>query len=292
MAIGVIGESLVDVFADATGVTAEQPGGSPFNIAVGLARLDIATELFTVIGDDRRGELLLSVLSAEGIVVHRGAATSPTAVAAAAVNAAGRASYSFDLVWDPRFGASRPELEALHFGSLGSVVAPGAAEVAAIVDGYRGKALISYDPNWRDGVTHIDAREVVEANAARADLVKLSTDDAAAIYPGADLETVAHTLLNLGPALVIITKGADGASAWTHATEKHCPAAAADVVDTVGAGDAFMATVLSELGGMTRDKVAALNRRELELVLEFGAFVAGRTCERAGADPPRLADLF
>jgi fructokinase len=292
MAIGVIGESLVDVFTDAFGVTTERPGGSPFNVAVGLARLDIATELFTVVGDDSRGGLLLSVLAGEGIAVTRGTTSSTTAVAAATVDAAGRATYSFDLAWDPRFTDSWPELEALHFGSLGAVVTPGAAEVRAIVDRYRGSSLISYDPNWRDGVTDTDPRTVVEGNAAHADVVKLSADDAAAIYPGAELETVARTLLALGPALVIITKGAEGASAWTHQAEKHCAVAPVEVVDTVGAGDAFMATVLSELGTMNRDRVASLNKRELELVLEFASFVAGKCCGRAGADPPRLAELF
>jgi fructokinase len=292
MTIGVIGESLVDVVADAAGVTTERPGGSPFNVAVGLARLDIATELFTAIGDDPRGELLLSALTGEGIVVTRGAARGPTAVAMASIDAAGTATYSFDLTWDPRFGGEWPQLGALHFGSLGSVLAPGAAEVAAVVDRYRGKALISYDPNWRDAVTGAEPQALVEANAARADVVKLSADDAEALYPGTELESVAGTLLDLGPALVIITKGAEGASAWTHKTEKHCGTAAVDVIDTVGAGDAFMATVLSELGGMTREKVASLSRRELELVLEFASFVAGRTCERLGADPPRLGELF
>jgi len=292
MTIGVIGESLVDVFTDASGVTTEVAGGSPFNVAVGLARLDIATELFTAFADDARGELLLSVLTGEGIVVTRGESAAPTSVAAASLDQSGRASYSFELVWDPGFTGTWPELSALHFGSLGSVISPGAAEVAAVVDRYRGTSLISYDPNWRAGVVDGDPRGVIEANASRADVVKLSDDDAAAIYPGAELESVARTLLGLGPALVIITKGPAGASAWTQKAEKHCGAAAVEVVDTVGAGDAFMATVLSELGGMTREKVAALNKRELELVLEFASFVAGKTCERVGADPPRLAELF
>jgi len=292
MAIGVIGESLVDVFTDAVGVTTERPGGSPFNVAVGLARLDISTELFTVIGADIRGGRLLSVLAAEGIAVTRGTTSSTTAVAAATVDAAGGATYSFDLTWDPQFADSWPELEALHFGSLGAVLSPGAAEVRSIVDRYRGSSLISYDPNWRDGVTDADPRAVVEGNARHADVMKLSADDAAAIYPGAELETVARTLLALGPALIIITKGAEGASAWTHKAEKHCAPAPVEVVDTIGAGDAFMATVLSELGTMNRDRVASLNKRELELVLEFASFVAGKCCGRVGADPPRLAELF
>lgn len=292
MTIGVIGESLVDVVTDATGVVTERPGGSPFNVAIGLARLDIRTRLFTAVGDDPYGELLRYVLDAENVAVTRGTSITPTPVAAATIDAEGLATYSFDLTWHPQFDDSWPDLEALHFGSLGSLVEPGASEVAAIVDRYRGKALITYDPNWRTGATETEPRGLVEANAARADVVKLSADDAAAIYPGIDLESVAHFLLDLGPALVVITKGAEGASAWTPTTEKHCRAEPVEVVDTVGAGDAFMATVLSELGGMTRDKVAALNRRELELVLEFASFVAAKCCGRVGADPPRLAELF
>ncbi|HVV76374.1 MAG TPA: carbohydrate kinase [Mycobacteriales bacterium] len=292
MTIGVIGESLVDVFTDADGESIERAGGSPFNIAIGLARLDIPARLFTSIGDDARGERLLATLSSEGVAVTHGTSTSPTSVASASLDGAGRATYSFELAWDPRFDDEWPPLDALHFGSLGSVVGPGAAEVAAIVERYRGEALISYDPNWRDGVVDVDPRSAVEANAALADIVKLSDEDAAAVYPGVALEDVAHALLDLGPVLVVITKGAEGASAWTRNTAKHCDAPPVDVVDTVGAGDAFMATVLSELGAMKRDKVETLTKRELELVLEFASFVAGRTCERVGADPPHLADLF
>jgi fructokinase len=161
-----------------------------------------------------------------------------------------------------------------------------------VVDRYRGKALISYDQNWRLGVVLGDPMAYVEANASRADVVKLSADDAAAVYPGVALDDVAQRLLGLGAVLVVMTKGAEGASAWTESAVKHCAAAPAEVVDTVGAGDAFMATLISELAGMTRERVAALSERELELVLDFSSFVAGKTCERVGADPPRLAELF
>ncbi|HWC36214.1 MAG TPA: carbohydrate kinase [Mycobacteriales bacterium] len=292
MTIGVLGESLCDVFTDADGVTTERPGGGPLNIAVGLARLDIAVHLFTAIGNDARGAELRAALSAEAVAVTCGKSSLPTATATASIDGGGRATYSFELGWDPRFDVDWPALDVLHFGSLGAVVQPGAAEVAAVVDRYAGKALISYDPNWRDGVVASDPRVVVETHAARADVVKLSDDDAAKVYPELDSEQVARRLLSLGPALVIVTRGAAGASGWTQQVEKHCAAAAVDVVDTVGAGDAFMATVLSELAGFSRAKVEALNKRELELVLEFASYVAGRTCERAGADPPRLSELF
>jgi fructokinase len=292
MTIGVIGESLVDVLTDASGVVGECPGGSPFNVAVALARLDRPTRLFTAVGDDAHGELLRSQLAAEGVALTRATSRHPTPVATATVDPAGAATYTFDLGWDLRFDGEPPPLDALHFGSLGSFVEPGAAEVARFVDGYRGSALISYDVNWRSGFAAAEPRSVVEANASRADIVKLSEDDAAVVFGDQDLEAVAHDLLAPGPALVVITKGAAGASAWTQQTAKHCSATPVDVVDTIGAGDAFMATVLSELATMSRDQVAALNKRELELVLEFASFVAGRTCERAGADPPHLADLF
>jgi fructokinase len=291
MTIGVIGESLVDVFTDADGATRERSGGSPFNVAVALGRLDIDARLFTAIGDDGRGAMLLSQLSDEGIALTRGGSPS-TSVAHASVDGDGRATYEFDLVWDPQFGDDWPDLSVLHFGSLGSALSPGADEVRRVVDRYTRTSLITYDPNWRDGPVAGDPRQIVDTNAARADVVKLSDDDAAVIYPGVELAEVAHLLLDLGPGLVVITKGAAGASAWTAKNEKHVGAAAVDLVDTIGAGDAFMATLLSELADFDRNKVENLNRRELELVLEFASFVAGKTCERAGADPPYIADLF
>lgn len=290
--IGVVGESLIDVFTGVDGVIVERAGGSPFNVAVALARLNIDTRLFTAVGDDDGGATLLSHLAAEGVGVTRGASTAATALARASLDASGQATYEFDLTWDPRFADEWPDLTVVHFGSLGSWIAPGAEEVRRVVDRYAGTALVSYDPNWRSGVIDGAPRAIVEANAARADIVKLSDDDAAAIYPDTDLETVARGLLALGPALVVITKGADGASAWTQKSEKHVAAATVDVVDTVGAGDAFMATLLSELADFDRKRVEGLTRRELELVLEFSAFIASKTCERQGADPPHLSDLF
>lgn len=292
MAIGVIGESLVDVFTDVEGAVVERPGGSPFNVAVGTARLGIPTHLLTAVGDDARGKLLRRLLAAEGVDVTQALSLAPTAIATASIDPAGRATYAFELMWDPHFGTDLPQLDLLHFGSLGSVIAPGAAEVASVVDRYRGEALITYDPNWRMGAALGSPVGFVESNAARADVVKLSDDDAAAIYPGVSLDDVARRMLALGAALVVITKGTEGASAWTNHAERHCAAAPAEVVDTVGAGDAFMATLLSELAEMDREKVAALTKRELELVLDFASFVAARTCERIGADPPRLAELF
>jgi fructokinase len=252
----------------------------------------IAAHLFTAVGDDAHGELLRYVLDAEQVVVTLGASTAPTAVAAASIDASGVATYSFELTWDPQFGDSWPQLNVVHFGSLGSVVGPGAAEVAGVIDRYRDDALITFDPNWRGGAVDGDAREPFEANATRADVVKLSDADAAAIYPGADVDQVAQQILALGPALVIVTRGAGGAAGWTQHTTKQVPGAPAEVVDTVGAGDAFMAAVLSELAEMDRERVTRLSRRELELVLDFASFVAARTCERVGADPPRLSDLF
>lgn len=292
MTIGVIGESLVDVFTAANGDTVERPGGSPFNVAVALARLDHDVRLFTEFGVDERGADLVAYLRGEGVEVTRGHSTAPTSVARATLDGAGRASYDFDVTWDPRFGDDWPELCILHFGSLGSLLAPGAEQVAAVVERYAGKALISYDPNWRDGFVDAEPRPIVEASAARADIVKLSDDDAAAIYPDTPLEDVAHRLLDLGPALVVITQGMHGATAWTAAKCKQSAPPEAEVVDTIGAGDAFTAAMLSELVDFDRAKVASLSGRELELVVDFACFVASKTCERAGADPPYLADLF
>lgn len=291
MTVGVLGESLVDVFTDASGTTTERPGGSPFNVAIALARLEIDVVLLTAVGDDERGQALLARLDADGVATARGQAES-TPVARATLDPSGAATYDFDLTWDPQFGNGLPEVDVLHFGSLGAIVTPGADQVRTIVDRYARTSLITYDPNWREGVVDSEPRSLVEANARRCDVVKLSHDDADAIYPGTALEDVAHRLLSLGPALVVITKGAAGASGWTAKTEKHVSSAHVDVADTVGAGDAFMATLLSELAEFERTRVEALSRRELELVLEFSAFVAGKTCERHGADPPRLAELF
>ncbi|MHB8452813.1 MAG: PfkB family carbohydrate kinase [Mycobacteriales bacterium] len=226
--IAVLGESLVDVVIRSDGSTEERPGGSPLNVAVGLARLGCSVQLYTSWGPDQHGRLLADHVAASGARVCLAPNAEPTSVAVARVDEQGRASYRFDLRWGlgpvPAFS---PEPAALHFGSLAAILTPGAAAVSALVEQCAGWMLLSYDPNCRPSLTASteDTRRMVEAHVRRSDLVKASDEDVAWLYPAEPLAGVARRWLDLGCGVVVITRGALGAQGWTarHTVGKHRP---------------------------------------------------------------------
>jgi fructokinase len=283
----VIGEALIDrVTRD--GETRDWPGGSPAHVAVGLSRLGIATTLLTDLGDDPDGAFLRAHLAASRVSLAAGAGPRPTSVARATIDSDGQASYDFDLTWELE-PAALPRPSLLHFGSLAATLSPGAAQMTEIVAAHVGSCLISYDANCRPSLMGSPdrARPVIEAHVGRSTVVKMSDEDATWLYPDTPLDDVARYWLSLGPALVVVTLGAEGARAWTSGAGVTVPPAEGlPVVDTVGAGDALMAGLLYGL----RDGLVQGNA--LARVLTQAGVVARRTCERPGADPPWLADLW
>jgi fructokinase len=273
MHVVVVGESLVDVLVSPDG-TQEVPGGSCLNVAVGLSRLGARVSLVTSYGDDDPGRLIAQHL--EGVDVRR--VPGPTSRAVAELDEAGSATYRFEFGWD--LGVVVPHVPVsshLHVGSLGSVVPPGSETVLQLVRGHQG--TVSFDPNCRAG---FGSPARVEELVAHADIVKLSDEDAQQLYPGRSIEDLARDWLARGPELVVVTRGPAGAEGWTFSAHEWVPSPAGSaVVDTVGAGDAFMAGLIH----------AWLRGGVLRSVLVHAARIARLTCERAGAQPPTLAEL-
>ncbi|MCW2498515.1 MAG: sugar kinase [Frankiales bacterium] len=286
----VVGEALVDVVTWADGRTAEHPGGSPANVAVGLARLGLPVQLRTALAPDAHGALVRGHLEASGVDV-RATELPRTSVAAAQLDERGSATYVFELSWRLDDEVDPGGVTWLHVGSLGVTVLPGADAVSRLVDAHVGRAVISYDPNCRPLLMGrpADVLDRIEQQVRRSDVVKLSDEDAAWLFPGEPLEKVAARWLALGPAVVVVTRGGAGAQAWTGDAAVTVPAAeGAAVADTVGAGDAFMAGLVWALSGA---ELRGLGAAELTAALGRAALVARRTCERVGADPPWLAEL-
>jgi len=292
----VVGESLVDVVIDTDGVTEETPGGSPLNVAVGLARLDVPATLVTQVGHDERGGMVVHHVEASDVaIVAAPTATGRTSTAIARIDAAGLARYEFDLEWSlPR--QELPPCRALHVGSLGTALEPGRESVLDLVEQAVARELfVSYDANLRESFVD-DAERTwreVRSLAARCTLVKLSDEDADLLAPGTDPDDVARTLLaGERTGMVLLTRGAKGATAfWTTGTVSASPRPV-EVVDTVGAGDAFMAGTLAQLAdadafrsGLSSDPAV------LERLVGGAVEVAAVTCERRGANPPRRHDL-
>lgn len=293
----VVGEALVDIVRRADGTVTEAPGGSPANVALTLGRLGRAPRLLTAIGADRRGDDVRRWLLASGVEVG-GTTLAHTSTAAATLDEHGAASYEFSVDW--RLDAGDPLGAAvLHVGSIAAVLDPGATAVSQLVDRYRGRALISCDPNVRPSLIEDaeDARRRIRALMARADVVKASDEDIAWLHPGVDVRTAARGLLDIGPLLVVITQGSGGVFAARGDEELHIPAVATEVVDTVGAGDTFMGALLDGLqeqgiaGPTSRARLQALERSSLAAILRRSALAASITVSRPGADPPTRAEL-
>lgn len=289
MSILVVGEALVDVVTSANGETVERPGGSPANVAVGLGRLGCEVKLLTALGEDVHGARVRAHLESSTVEVMSSRLLA-TSVAKAQLDADGRATYVFEFVWDLADLPSAAPAAWLHVGSLGVTQLPGSEQVASLV-AQHSEAVISYDPNCRPLLMNNPAAVVdrIENQVARSALVKLSEEDADWLCPGEPLEQFARRWLALGPTLVVVTCGERGAQAWT-ADHHLCLDAAVGgpIVDTVGAGDAFMAGLIWSLANTD---LHALSTSTLRTVLTTAQEVARRTCERAGADPPWRAEL-
>jgi fructokinase len=300
----VIGEALVDLVPDGMpGVYRAHPGGSPFNVAVGLARLGNGTALMARLADDGFGPMLRAAAVAEGIDLAAAPhATEPATLAVVSLGEAGNASYQFylegtaDWQWTAaELTALPPGTEVLHFGSIASVTAPGCEHIDACVRDTHdsGSVLVSYDPNLRPEVigSRARARELVERAVGHAHVVKASREELEWLYPGEELEAIAARW----NALVVSTDGPRGATAHRAGRAPlHRPGRAVTVADTIGAGDAFTAGMLNGLvrrGLHAPPAVAELADAVVAEVLDEAVLISSVTCERVGADPPRLREV-
>ncbi len=309
--IAVCGEALVDLVETAPSTYRALPGGSPANVAVGVARLGVPVALLARVGLDGFGPILARHLHANGVDDRYLVRTEePTTLAVAAVDEQGRADYVFylsgtaDWQWtaDELPDAFDDDVRILHTGSLALALAPGASVLEQLMRRERDfdRLLVSYDPNLRPALEPDRAATCrrVERQVAAAHVVKASSDDLAVIYPGRDVTDVAQDWLALGPALVVVTLGPHGAIAVTreHVVSRAAPPVT--LVDTVGAGDAFTAGLLTGIAALPAprgtalvDAVAGLSESATAALVDRAVAVATITCTRAGADPPTVDEL-
>lgn len=304
----VFGEALMDVFTGAetaTGIALDaRVGGSPFNVAVGLARLRQPVGFVSGLSNDRFGERLLQALASEGVdtaLVQRHDA--PTTLGVVTTDANGVPCYAFhgagsaDRLLDPGPLAHLPAAaKVLQFGSYALVVEPVAGTLRQLVEREHPRRLITYDPNVRLNVEPSVPRwrAAVEWMARHAHLLKISSEDVALLYPDHPPEDLVHRWLAQGVALVVMTCGGEGARAWTALAQASVPAETVQLADTVGAGDTFQAALLTWLAEQDRlqpQALAGLSGDELRAALRFAAHAAAITCSRRGADLPRRHEL-
>jgi fructokinase len=291
----VIGESLIDIVE-----SDEHVGGSPLNVAVGLGRLGRDVDFLTYIADDAYGQRITKYLDSAGVqLVSESRTAERTATARSTIADDGSADYVFDLDW--RLSGTPPVAPPLfvHTGSIAAVQDPGCLAVAALIETYRVSATVTFDPNVRPSL--IADRELaiarIEHLVERSDIVKVSEEDLRWIDPARPPERIARTWLALGPALVVVTMADQGAMAVCAAGEARVPTRAVRVVDTVGAGDSFMAGLLDALwgsgllGGDRRAELRGIGVDALTAALEAASLSSALTVARAGADLPDRAAL-
>lgn len=298
----VLGEALVDVVHQA-GKVSEHVGGSPANVAFGLGRLEHDVTLAAWFAKDERGERIASACRDSGVKVAPGAdRASRTSVANAVIDADGKAVYQFDLTW------LLPELPLhgtvghVHTGSIGATLEPGGAQVLRALRDNVDTATLSYDPNARPTLMGSPAAVIarVEEIIALCDVVKSSDEDIEWLYPDQSVAFVMRRWLEAGPALVVVTRGGDGAYVAIASDDAIVEVAPnpVTVIDTVGAGDSFMAGLISGLldadflGGP--EARAAL--REARLVdvmpaIDRAISTSSNTVSRAGAYAPTRDEL-
>jgi len=299
----VIGEALVDVVRRTDGTVDEHPGGSPANVALGLARLGRSVELVTWIGTDDRGRAVREHLEASGVRLAAGSdGAAATSVATATLDGTGAATYTFDLDWQvpAEHAADYRDVVVVHSSTIGAALEPGGSAALRILAEARVDATITYDPNIRPDLVGDpdDARALVERLVGLADVVKVSDEDLAWLEPDGDPRTIARRWAGQGPGLVVVTRGGEGALAVTAGgVELEVPAPRVTVADTVGAGDSFMSGLVDGLwlagllGASHRIALGGAGTEVLTPVLERCARIAAITVSRPGANPPRAEEL-
>ncbi|TWD73366.1 fructokinase [Kribbella amoyensis] len=300
----VVGEALVDIVGTAgrspgKNGTKATPGGSPANVAVGLARLGVPTELVTRFGTDPYGDQLGAHLFGNGVQLAPGSVDPGfrTSTATATLDSDGVASYQFDISWEPPALTLNRGCPAVHTGSIATVLEPGAEAIRKFLGTLADQPVtVTLDPNARPTITPdpVATWSAVQALAALSDLVKLSDEDCAFLRPGSSPEEIAAELLAAERTqCVVITRGGDGATGVTRTAHVEVNAPAIEVVDTVGAGDSFMSALIAGLsarGLLGPARLRGLDEKALCEVVDYAVKAAAITCTRHGADPPTSAE--
>jgi fructokinase len=298
--IVVAGEALVDLVVTGGAVVAA-PGGAPYNVARGCARLGVPTALLAAVSTDGFGARLVEGLAGAGVDDRLLQRTDlPTTLAVAELDARGGATYRFYSA-----GTSAPSLAArplpegtavLVVGGLGLVLDPMAAAVESVVHDAGDDVVVVADLNCRPAAVDDTAgyRARLDRILRRADVVKASDEDLAWLAPSAATPVAAAVaLLAAGPPVVLVTAGGTATSIVTAAGVAAVPVAPVPVVDTIGAGDAFTAGFASwwRAGGRGRADVAGADGDALVRAVEAAHAVAAVVVGRRGADPPQRAEL-
>ncbi len=298
--ITVAGEALIDLIVDQAGHIDPRFGGGPFNVVRAVARLGLPAAFLGRLSSDRFGRLMRQDLDRHGVLAAVEApADAPTTLAMVDVDPAGVPGYHFYLA-DTAAAAIGSEqaivpaaTTALHIGSLGLVMEPVGTSLEQLVAALPAGLTVMLDPNCRPGA--IASRQAylgrLDRILRRVDLVKTSTEDLTYLFPGQGTEQAAAELLARGPACVVVTDGAAAVRAFSAGHEIRAEVPPVDVVDTVGAGDAFGGAFLAWWIGNGFGRDALRDPDQVRRATRAASYASAVTCTRRGAEPPWAAEL-
>jgi fructokinase len=302
----VCGEALIDLVpAEGGGTYVPRPGGSPANVAVGLGRLGLEVALLARLADDGFGRVLRKHIEDSNVdLTYAITSREPTTLAVVTLDPHGGAEYAFyvegsaDGTWQPSdLPPALPGESALHVsGSLALGVPPMGDTFDVLLERERPRRALTFDPNLRPRLARDPdrLRSRLDYWLTLVDLVKISDQDLDWLAPDEPVDQVAARWLTRGPSLVVVTRGSKGVHAHGPDGPIDLPADTVEVVDTVGAGDAFMAGLLAALergGWLVRERLATLPTDALTNALNYAQNVAAITCTRVGADSPWEKEL-
>lgn len=306
------GEALIDLVPESSTVDNTLsplrpfPGGGPYNVAITVGRLETPVRFLSRLSTDGFGDALLRRLHESGVdtsMVQRG--YEPTTLAVAGIGPDGSARYSFHvegtadrLVADP--GELPSEVTTLSLGTLSLLLEPGATTYETMLRRHSGRGgLTVLDPNIRPVLVRDPAAHRARFASWLPDigLLKLSVEDAAwlAEVSEAEVPETVHGWLAKGPAAAVLTRGAKGLAVITESERLEVPAAPAEVVDTIGAGDTVHGALLHWLhqSGITGvDALRDVGVTDWRHALDFAARAAAITVSRAGAEPPYAREIM
>jgi fructokinase len=301
--IVVAGEALVDVVARRDGGLVGHPGGGPYNVARTIGRLEQPVAYLGRLSTDGFGARLRRELEADGVGIDTAVGTeAPTTLALVELDASGGASYRFyaaetsapGLTLEAAAAVLPGQVGTFYLGTLGLVFEPLATTLERLVDRVQGDTLVALDPNCRPAA--IEDRAAyggrLERLLRRTDVLKASDADLEWLLPGSPPVDAARALLAREDAVALVTLGSEGALVVGRDGEVAVEAPRVDVVDTIGAGDAFMGAFLAHWRSRGLGRAELGDRTELVRATRFACRVAALTCARAGADPPRRADVW
>jgi fructokinase len=291
--VWVCGEVLIDLIPDGTERKAVV-GGGPANTAKALSKLGITTQFIDGISTDKYGQMALSELQKDGVLLdYVKFSDKPTCLAIVSLNSKGGATYEFVIddtatfdfshSWLPDAADKKPLL--LHIGTLVTAIEPAASVLFEWAKKVSLVAPIAFDPNIRPAVMS-DRNEYVkqvERWVSISNAVKVSDDDIYWLYPGQDLDQVTKRWLGMGPELIVVTFGDKGLAGYRENSKISVDAKKVVVADTVGAGDTVGAILVEAI---IEDGLGKLTNERLSLMLDRAARAAAITVSRSGALPP------